>query len=815
MNNHFFNVILLFLFAGNVVFSQNYSANLYRSSGNPKITGSIINEDNIAVPFASVALYNLKDSSLITGTTTDENGKLSIDAKPGKYYIQISFLSYENKTIPNIQLGKEGVDLGTVRLVSSSVALEEVVVTGEKSQMQLHLDKRVFNVGKDLSNTGNNAAEILDNVPSVEVDIEGNVSLRGSENVRILIDGKPSGLIGLSNNDALRQIQGNLIESIEVITNPSARYDAEGEVGIINIILKKEKRRGVNGSFEITAGQPDNYRGSFSLNYRRDLVNLFINQGISYRKNPGQGYSIQNYFPEDTNYSYIRDRNHVRSDVSNNTQIGADFFINKYNSITVSGLFHAAGGENSADIVYKDYNTVGSLTNTETREDTEREDEIAFETAVNYRKTFPQKDRVWTIDFKYVLDDDTEKSDIIEKSTLEADPLYQRSSNTEDEKNWLFQTDYVHPFTFGGRFEAGLKSTIREIENDFTVEEKISETEWMIIGDYDNHFKYLENISAAYAIFSQKIDRFSYQLGMRLEYSDITTELVETNEKNHRNYTNLFPTAHLSYELGKHNTLQLSYTRRLSRPRFRHLLPFYGYSDDRNLFTGNPNLDPEFTHSFELGHLYQWEKGSILSSVYYRHTNGEFERITTVDSTGITKIYPINLSTEDSYGIEFNLNYDITDWWRFTGSANFFQAITDGDYEGKSYYSNTYSWMSRASTKLKINKTWDIQVSGRYRSPRETTQGTRKAGYFVDAGISRDILNNNGTITLSARDLFNSRKWRSTTEDEDYYFESEFQWRSREVMLSLIYRLNQKKDRMNGRRNGNGGDMDLDDGGGF
>jgi outer membrane receptor protein involved in Fe transport len=316
---------------------------------------------------------------------------------------------------------------------------------------------------------------------------------------------------------------------------------------------------------------------------------------------------------------------------------------------------------------------------------------------------------------------------------------------------------------------------------------------WFVLNDFDNHFLYTENIYAAYLIMGNEKKRFGYQGGLRAELSDITTELAQTNDINPRRYVDLFPSIHLSYRVDSTNTVQASYSRRLARPRFRELLPFYGFSDSRSFFSGNPDLDPEFTHSFELGHLKYFVKGSVLSSVYYRLRNGVIERITVVDSSGFTHIFPINLSTQHAVGLEFSGNYDLAPWWRATGSFNFYRAITDGSYDGEDLHSDAYSWSAKASSRWTIKKKLDVQVAFDYNAPSETTQGRSLAMYALDGGISTDFLSGNGTVTLSGRDLLNTRKRRWITQSATYYSETEFQWRSREVTLTFIYRLNQKK----------------------
>jgi outer membrane receptor protein involved in Fe transport len=762
---------------------------------NPKylISGNIKDIEGKSVPYAAVALFLAADSSLIAGTASDDEGRFTLMTESGNYYLRLSFLSFEERTISGVNVDSENLNLGNITMSPGAIALKTVDISGEKSHMQLQLDKRVFNIGKDLSSKGSNAAEILDNVPSVTVDIDGNVSLRGSQNVRILIDGKPSGMVGISNRDALRQLQGNMIESIEIITNPSARYDAEGEVGIINIILKKEKRQGVNGSFEAVAGHPDHYSASYSINFRQNKLNLFSSYGISYRSSPGHGVSTQRFTMPDSVFHFERLRDHTRGGLSHNFRIGTDYYFNDKNSITASGLYKYSNGDNDVNVVYKDYDRYNVLYQTISRFENEDEQQYDYELSLNYKKTYAQKGRSWSSDFKISLSDDTEESLINETGHPVKADLKQRAMNTEDENNLLFQTDYVYPIGKNGKFEAGAKSTGRSISNRYQVDQRSSDDTWAVLPGFNNHFRFKEVITAAYLMAGNKKGKFSYQGGLRAEYSDISTELVTSGYKKQRSYTDFFPSTHFSYQFDSSNTVQLSYSRRLSRPGFRSLIPFFSYSDSRNIYGGNPDIDPEYTNSIEAGHLYSLKMGSVLSSIYYRHRTGVIERINRVDSSGYTSMFPINLSTQNAYGIEFNANYEIRKWWRTSGNLNFYRALTEGEYNGRELTSDNTSFGARASSRITIKKKIDLQLSGHYHGPQNTTQGTSKAMYAMDSGISRDILKGKGTVTFSVRDVFNSRKWSSEFITEGYHSTSEFQWRTRQFLLSFNYRLNQLK----------------------
>lgn len=766
--------------------------------------------------YASVTLVSLPDSAAVTGAITDETGTFELKAPPGNYFLKAQFLSYRTQYAGGIVLvnGGGGTDLGSILLVSDANMLDEVVIKAEKSQVQFDLDKKVYNVGKDLANKGGSAAEVLDNVPSVTVDVEGNVSLRGSENVRILIDGKPSGLVSFGSN-GLRNLPANMIERVEVVTNPSARYEAEGMAGIINIVLKKDQTKGVNGSFDFTAGQPDEYGAAINLNFRRNKFNLFGNYGIRYNNSPGGGSQYQEYYSGDTTLITDQTSKRKRKGLSNSARFGADYFLNAKNTITTAFSWQHGDQDNTNTIEYRDFlNNLNNPTGITRRTDNESELEPNLEYSLSYKKTFGREGHQWTTDFRYQDNSETEKSNFTElyfnpDGSASGQPdLLQRSLNQEGEINRIFQTDYVQPFGKDGKFEAGLRAGLRDIRNDYLVEE-LEDNAWQTVDGLSNNVLYAENIYAAYGILGNKIHRWSWQAGLRTEVSDVKTQLLQTNETNERPlYTGLFPSAHLNYELPRENALQVSYSRRIRRPHFRELNPFSQYSDARNFWGGNPDLNPEYTDAYEIGHMKRWEKASFNTSLYYRRTSQVIERIRTQlsDTSSITR--PVNLADRDDIGVEFTGSWTPLEQWKLNGNLNFFNSVTDGEYQGQAYHAEAFSWFGRLSSRVTLWKKVDVQASFNYRAPRNTTQGKSKAMYHADLGAAMDILKNNGTLTLSIRDVFNTRRWRNITEGDDFYSEGEFQWRARQVSLTFSYRLNRSKEKEREREGGGeGGDF--------
>lgn len=762
------------------------------------ISGTIHDEEKNAVPFANAAVYSSGDSTLVAGGASDENGSFSIAINPGKYYLKITFLSYKEEVIPNVEVIDGDVNVGTVTLKADTRLLETVEIEGEKSQMELQLDKRVFNVGTDLSSSGGNAADILNNVPSVNVEVDGTVTLRGNENVRILINGKPSGLTA-RNPDNLRNLQGNLVEKVEVITNPSSRYEAAGEVGIINIVLKKNEQNGLNGTFTGNVGYPDFFGGSYSLNMRRKKINLFSSYGADYRKHPGYSSLYQRFQGGARETRQTGDLS--RSEFAHNIMGGVDYFIDDNNTLTGSIMYNFGKGLNTSVLTYEDFAN-GEPIGITVRTDREKEDEDNLEGSLNYKREFSKKGQLLTADFQYNKRLDGERSDYTQ---VENDSTtIQRAKNIAIDRNWFFQSDYVHPFATDGKAEAGIRSAFRTVSNDYALEQNEGDDNWIVFPAFNNNLLYTERIHAAYLMAGNKFDRISIQAGLRGEYSDITTELTESNEKNHREYFNLFPSVNVGYEINKNRTLQLSYSKRINRPGFRELLPFSNFSDSRNFFQGNPDLQPEYTHSFETGYLVNWQSGSVLSSAYYRYRVGDIQRITEIADDGTTRVFPVNVGSTNAYGVEVNLSLTVGKWWDINSSANFYRAITEGTYKDELLSRDTYAFHARSTSKMTIAKGLEFQTSFFYRGPRETTQGRQMAAYSLDLALAKDVLKGKATISANVRDLLNTRKWRSIVDipEEDYYAESSRQWAPRQVRLTFTYRLNQMKKTDRGRAGG-------------
>lgn len=767
------------------------------------VKGTVVDSISRApLSFASIRIFEAGEGKLVDGNITSESGDFLVRLPFGRYYAEVEFMGYRSQTSSAFVLSENDSEyaLGVISLSPVVNTLEEVVVQAEKSSMELSLDKKIFNVGKDLANAGGTATDILMNIPSVQVDPEGGIRLRGSSNVRILIDGKPSGLVSFKGGSGLQQLQASMIERVEVITNPSARYEAEGMAGIINIVLRKERNQGFNASFELITGSPSNFGGAANLNYRHRSVNFFVNYGIAYRVQPGEGSLYQEVYGENENIFLKQENEGSIIGFNNNIRGGIDFYFTETSILTGSYLFRRSDATRVTNIEYQNYrNNLSTMESFETRRQDEEETEPNSEYSLIYKKSFGEKDHELLAEVKF-LDNWESSHQLFTHRYFNADgtendalSTLERSLNDEFEKQLLFQVDYSKPLGKGGKLETGLRSSSREMVNDFVVGRRNMDGEFIPLPELDNIFLYDENIHAAYGILARKGSKLSYQAGLRAEWTDVRTTLQETNEVNPREYINLFPSAHLTLNLPNENALQGSYSRRIRRPFYNDLSPFMTLSDSRNFFSGNPNLDPEFSNVFEIGHIKYFEKGSFTSAVYHRSTRGKIERIRTVDAEGNSTTFPENLRSEEATGAEFTSEFSVYPWWKFDVNLNFFYADIDGSNIFSTYNNTTYSWFARQTSRFMLPRQFDIQVRGNYEAPQKTAQGKRLALYYADFSLSKDVFKGMGTVYFNVLDVFNTRRMRSITEGANFYTEGNFQLRRRQINLTLTYRIRQAK----------------------
>jgi outer membrane receptor protein involved in Fe transport len=773
------------------------------------ITGKVIDKDvNQPLEYATVAFFSKKENRIVTGGITDLEGNFSIPVPSGTYDITVEYISYTKKTIPNRVLNTD-TDLGVLGVAIDAQALGEVSIIAERTTVEIKLDKKIYNVGKDLTVRGGTVSDVLDNVPSVSVDVEGNVSLRGNDNVTILINGKPSGLVGLNSTDALRQLPAESIERVEVITSPSARYDASGTAGILNIILRRSKLQGLNGAITANAGYPLSAGISGNINYRTGDFNFFNTSSYTYRESPGNSLTETEYFNGDEPSTFLNEKRVFdREDLGFTTNSGVEWYINESASITTSIVYRDSDEKNTATNTIDRVNADGSLISRSLRIDPEKESDKTIQYSLNFDKQFGgNSQHKLTFDFQYETSDENEKSSILDSTP-------ERVQTIESQDEVLLQTDYVLPIGENSQFELGYRGDFSELDTDYTLEFD-QNGEFVLDTDVSNNLIFKQQVNAVYSQYGSKIkEKFSYLLGLRMESTRISINQLTSNDFDKKNYVGLFPTVNLGYEINEDQSIQLGYNRRISRPRSRFINPFPSRSSASNLFQGNPDIDPSYSNQVDFGYLNKFGKVTLNSSIYYSRATDVFTFIS--EDTGDTVIIgdtevpvirrsPINLATNDRYGFEFTLTYRPNNKWNLNGNFNLFKSITEGFYNGTDFGADNLSWFARLNNKYTLPGNIDWQTRIFYGGPSEDAQNKRKGIFSTDLAFSKDLFKDQASIAFNVSDVFNSRKriTESFTPTFDSY--SEFQWRQRSFNISLTYRFNQQKKQQRSERGENGG----------
>ncbi|SMD32880.1 Outer membrane receptor proteins, mostly Fe transport [Reichenbachiella faecimaris] len=739
-----------------------------RAQTRTQIVGKVVeSESNKPVEFATVAVIDLRTKKPITGATTSLEGAFAISTSETAFEIEISFIGFEKKIISDFQVVNNRVDLGTISIKSDSKQLEEIVVEGEKSQTEFRIDKRVFNVGSDLSAAGASALDVLTNVPSVNVNIEGQISLRGSTGVQILIDGKPSILTASNDGNALGSITADMIESVEVITNPSAKYEAEGTSGIINIVLKKEEKKGTNGSISINTGVPHNHSIGFSLNHRTEKFNLFSQFGVGYRELPRdkQAYN-QDLLTDTIIYS---EGEEFRNEKFYNVILGTDYHINDRNVITLSGNYalEMEDQPSHTDFSMADgaENVVSQWSRTEVTEATNPK----YQFDLQYKRDFENhKDHELLVSATGSFFGKSQSSDFLDETVAgtENQNAQQKTETTFDEGKYTFKLDYTKPFSEGFTLETGGQYLLNNVGNDYAVR-NLENGVYVIDSTQTNDFEYNQDVLGVYGTVAYEKKNWGLKLGLRVENTELNTLLANTGEKNHQNYTNLFPTVHTSYKVKENISLQAGYSRRIYRPRLWDLNPFFNIRNNFNIRQGNPDLLPEFTDSFELGAVYNKNTLSLSSSLYHRYTTSVIERISFFENN-VNTTRPENIGTNNATGLEVNAQYEPLKWLTFNADFNYNYFVRNGELETTVFDFSADQWSSKLTTKLKLPRDFDLEFTGRYRSAYETVQGHVSDRAFLDMGARKKILDGKGVINMSVRDVFASRIEETIVSQPDY-----------------------------------------------
>jgi outer membrane receptor protein involved in Fe transport len=660
--------------------------------------------------------------------------------------------------------------------------LETVEIKTEKSTIEHKGDKKIFNVGSDLISKGGSALDILNNVPSVTVNADGAINLRGKSGVRILINGKPSVLTA---NNGLEQIPSESIEKIEVITNPSSRYDAEGTAGIINIILKKNKKIGFSSSVQVRTGIPENSALGYNVSFKNKKINLFSDmryQKIFRERNETTTRTnFANNFPTDY---LLGDINLDRNNKTFNAYFGGDYYINDKNTLTLSYYYRNNTSNNTSSIDYDYLDGFKNKTQAIQSVLKYREPQIANQIELNYVKNFDKENKKFTLNLQYDFWNDDENEDITENRNIANSTTQKliRSRDIESSKDFLFQTDFTNAITEKAKIEVGLKTEIRAIDSDYEVFENNIQN-----ANMTNILHYKEQIFGAYLQYGNSIKKLQYLLGIRTEYSKTGSNDQKNLFNINKEYLNLFPTANFTYEVNEATSLQLSYSKRISRPGFWQLNPFGGIADSRVVRIGNPDLNPVFTDSYELGTLIKWKQWTINPSLYHQYSKNIFENINYYNAAETLIEQSVNLGNESRLGAEISINYSPLKWLTFSGEMNYYNFKQEGLF---TVSDNAFT--SRLNTKVK-HKTWNFQTSYNFQGARKSGQLDSKSVSVVDVAFGKDIWNEKATITLKAENLFNSQVFRGAVNGSNYKIDYAIENVGPRVFATFTYRFNRKK----------------------
>ena len=784
---------------------------------------SVIDENGQALEYATVTILNTKDSSMVTGSITNEKGICFINAIPwGTYFAKISYIGYSNKYTSEITISKASpiYELLKQKMVPTQQMIEGVIVKAQKEMIQTNLDKKVFNVDKSIAAEGVTCLEVLENLPSVSVDVEGNVSLRGSQSVTILVDGRPSNL-------TLDQIPSSIIESIELITNPSARYEPDGVSGIINVVLKKKKESGFNGMLTLGSGVSNldsnfyfgKYNASANVNYRYNKINIFANYDFRTRNHNNYNTLDRNtIFNNDTTNLYQQSES-MSQHISHNARIGMDYFINKQNALSFNVNYSNNDRQNESETnCNSNINNIDSLNKKYILSNQRNFDNQNLSSNLNYKHTFNKTGRELSVDISYSKMWGNNNVYGSEKYLLpiNRNDYFNNSSTIGNNQFITTQLDFVTPIGNGGRIETGYKLSIRLTDQEYhqytgfnmdSLTENISDA---------NNYNYNEYINALYFIYSNTIkEKFKYQIGLRGELATNIFYLRNLDTTTRNTYPHLFPTVHLVYEFNKQHSISLSYSMRVQRPNIFQLNPYVDNSDRFNLSKGNPELKPELTNSVELGYQYYTEKISVTTNIFYRHRFQMISKYTELlnDSVSLTSYQ--NFDQAQSYGIELNYSQTIFKWWKTNINGSFYQTLIDSKQEMiDPNLMDDWSWNIRGSFNFTFPKDFDIQLTANYRSPMITSgsmsgfgwgdgsgQGRMDEQWTMDFGLKKQFFNKKLVLSIRISDIFASRTSKiNTFGSNDISSFNAYSFRkndSRQLYISLSYKINNYRPKKN------------------
>ncbi len=779
-----------------------------------EISGSILDgETGESIPSASVAVWSVRDSSLATGAISDTDGAFLIEGlRPGRYYVQVSFVGYLTEEISDVALvpGSFTADLGNIELMLDAQMLDEVIVEERREFMEVGIDRTVYNTRDQLVSAGGDASQVLEEIPSVEVDIDGNISLRGNQNVAILLNGRPTSMTGEALITFLQGLPATTVDRVEVIPNPSAKYEPDGMSGILNIVLRKDQDLGLGGSLTAGGGTQESYNVGGSLNFIQGKFSSFVNYGFRHGVRNSTGDRWQENRVADPLTVIDEDDRGERGGDSHNLSTSIDYSMSDKNVLSLATRLSVRGGDQDGLNAYRllDANEVlmGSYDRTRLGDRTDFNQDYRL----SFSRIIAPGTHELQIEARYEKEDEDDENSYVEDGLrfgafgAGTDPFMQRSTQEENNGEGSFQLDYARPLG-NGKLEAGYRGSIDLLESRFGIETfDYDVNTYLADARRTNTFDYRQNIQAAYGIVQQAFGPLATQVGLRYEQARTTFDLTTTNDRYENDYYSFFPSAFLTWELSRSETswkqIKFSYSKRINRPRTWSLNPFNDDLDPYSRREGNPYLEPEYTHAMEGSYVHFAGPVSITLTPYYRKTINRIQWYEFINDQGVSITTFRNFDTSSSSGFESIGTLRLTDRLNAFGSFNAFRMQTDGSNVESGLGNDAWGWSTRANATLSVREGLSVQLSWFYRAPMDIENGRIGAFSRVSFGARQQLLNDRASLSLQVRDPFDMMQFNITRETPRFYQESVRSFNARQVNLSLTYNFGRQQRRQRQQR---------------
>lgn len=814
------SVLIIFLLASLNLFAQRPEGGNKGPSlpdGKGLIVGKVIEAgEEKPLQFASISIHNPNDDSIITGGITNEEGRFKIEVPYGKYYVLVDFMGFAKKKTKVIEVSKENriAKLKKIVIDPDSDIIGEVEVTAEKELFENKIDSKTFNVSKDLTMQSKSALEALEQIPSVGVDIDGNISLRGNGNVRILINDRPIVVTAENQAALLEQIQANNIESIDVITNPSAKYNPDGMGGIINIQLKKSQPNGKNLSVSVASDFFREYGANISAGIRTSKINVYGTYGYKHNKWNYERESYQQNLFADTSYYMNQVSEGGRTNDSHMGTFGLDYNINKKNTIGFEALVSYADKDKVNPYNYEFLDENEELVNSTLRDNTEDIQQYKVDLQANFKHKFTKPKHYIEAYLSANQNSKHEDADYFETST------YPNTNDTLDIENnlqhdlsntYTYRVNHFYPITDKSSIETGLDGEFRQIDNQIDVLSfDMNQNEFVSDTGRSSQFLYFDQTQAIYSLFKSSFGKLNYQIGLRLEYSDYRFELSNEDIDNTNKWRlNYYPSLHLQYKVDETSEFGASYSKRVNRPSVRKLNPLHDYADAYNYRVGNPDLEPEDIHSAEISYSKRIGKFKLMPALYYKYIDNAIKRIKTRDTSGIGIVTYMNLDYGSSYGAEMIAQYKPAKWLDFNGSANLGYSILQDKTDG-SLSNEDFAWSGKLISYILLPFDVKLQLSYHYYGQRVVPQGYIEPMQWLDIGLRKSFWDKKATLSIRASDIFRTREFNIHIDTDEYISSLHFQRKPTYILVNFTYQIGKKaKKKKSGRSSSSGGSDDI------